>query len=123
MSCRRGANGRHSGSERRRRFRWIRRPLLGGAEQAKGEALSAVSKTCAKGKRVVFDGPDSYIEHKTRGARAQTRESRGIYVVDMAPGAIEPEEHEPQDLGRARGEGLAHAFEQGGWQAPDGRTP
>lgn len=39
--------------------------------------LASVSKICAKGNRVVFDGPDFDTEHKATGARTQIRESRG----------------------------------------------
>lgn len=47
--------------------------------------LASVSRICARGNRVVFDGPDSYIEHKSTGARTSIRESKGVYVIDVVP--------------------------------------
>lgn len=44
-----------------------------------------MSKICAKGNRVVFDGPDSYIEHKITRARMQIKESSDAYVIDVTP--------------------------------------
>lgn len=47
--------------------------------------LVSVSQICARGNRVVFDGANSFIEHKATGAKTRLRESKGVYVIDVKP--------------------------------------
>ncbi len=45
--------------------------------------LASVKRICDQGNRVVFDGPNSHIEHKTSGWRTPMREENGVYVLDV----------------------------------------
>ena len=58
--------------------------------------LASVKKMTQAGNRVVFDGADSYIEHKQSGRRTKIHEREGTYAIDLWVSS--ESEEEPADL-------------------------